>query len=185
MRIKPVGQIALPAFFCILIPDSIRIRGHHHYGFTPMRKTNRYLSVKQTYLITGTLSLLFTLSPTNLEAIEKISLKVQPQTGVIVDNPMEIKSLPHRKTYQVNHEAFTLQFFFNEKDIFGMVLKRDERRPIHFRWCLFRSCEESQHDYKKVIAESSSPPFVKGFFSIPYPFYLNYGFQGIEFSSPN
>ena len=149
-----------------------------------MRKTNRYLS-KQTYLIIGTLSLIFTLSPHNLGAIEKVSLKIQPQTGVIVDNPMVIKSLPHRKTYQVNHESFTLQFFFNEKDIFGMILKRDERRPIHFRWCLFRSCEESQYDYKKVIAEVSNPPFVNGFFSIPYPFYLTYGFQGIEFSSPD
>ena len=150
-----------------------------------MHNKNRYLSSKQTYLIAGTLSILLTLFSPNLWAIENVSLKIHPQTGVIVDNPMEIKSLPHRKTYQVNHEAFTLQFFFNEKDIFGVILKRDERRPIHFRWCLFRSCEESRHDYKKVIAESSSPPFVQGFFSIPYPFYLTYGFQGIEFSSPD
>ena len=150
-----------------------------------MRNRNRYLSAKQTYLIAGALSILLTLSPLNLWAIEKISLKIHSETGVIVDNPMEIKSLPHKKTYQVNHEAFTLQFFFNEKDIFGMILKRDENRPIHFRWCLFRSCEESKHDYKKVIAENSSPPFVQGFFSIPYPFYLTYGFQGIEFSSPD
>ena len=150
-----------------------------------MHNKNRYLSVKQTYLIAGTLSILLTLFSPNLWAIENVSLKIHPQTGVIVDNPMEIKSLPHRKTYQVKHEAFTLQFFFNEKDIFGVILKRDERRPIHFRWCLFRSCEESRHDYKKVIAENSSPPFVQGFFSIPYPFYLTYGFQGIEFSSPD
>jgi hypothetical protein len=150
-----------------------------------MHNKNRYLSVKQTYLIAGTLSILLILFPPNLWAIENVSLKIHPQTGVIVDNPMEIKSLPHRKTYQVKHEAFTLQFFFNEKDIFGVILKRDERRPIHFRWCLFRSCEESRHDYKKVIAENSSPPFVQGFFSIPYPFYLTYGFQGIEFSSPD
>jgi hypothetical protein len=150
-----------------------------------MHNKNRYLSSKQTYLIAGTLSILLTLFSPNLWAIENVSLKIHPQTGVIVDNPMEIKSLPHRKTYQVKHEAFTLQFFFNEKDIFGVILKRDERRPIHFRWCLFRSCEESKHDYKKVIAENSSPPFVQGFFSIPYPFYLTYGFQGIEFSSPD
>ena len=150
-----------------------------------MHNKNRYLSSKQTYLIAGTLSILLTLFSPNLWAIENVSLKIHPQTGVIVDNPMEIKSLPHRKTYQVKHEAFTLQFFFNEKDIFGVILKRDERRPIHFRWCLFRSCDESKHDYKKVIAENSSPPFVQGFFSIPYPFYLTYGFQGIEFSSPD
>ena len=150
-----------------------------------MRNINRYLSAKQTYLIAGTLSILLILSSSNLWAIEKVSLKIHPESGVFVDNPMEIKSLPHRKTYQVNHEAFTLQFFFNEKDIFGMILKRDESRPIHFRWCIFRSCGESQHDYKKVIAEGSSPPFVQGFFSIPYPFYLTYGFQGIEFGSPD
>jgi hypothetical protein len=150
-----------------------------------MRNTNRNFSSKQAYLIASTLFIILNLYPSNLWSIEKVSLKINPETAVIVDNPMEIKSLPHRKTYQVNHKAFTLQFFFNEKDIFGMILKRDENRPIHFRWCLFRSCEESQHDYKKVIAEGLSPPFAQGFFSIPYPFYLTYGFQGIEFSSPD
>ena len=84
-----------------------------------MRNINRYLSAKQTHLIAGAIYILLTLSPTTLEAIEKVSLKIQPETGVIVDNPMVIKSLPHRKTYQVNHESFTLQFFFNEKDILG------------------------------------------------------------------
>jgi len=140
---------------------------------------------KNKYFLTLLLaySLPIILTP-SLWAMEKVSLKTLPQTGIIVTNPMVIASLPHRKTYQVNHEAFTLQFFFNEKDIFGMILKRDKRRPVHFRWCFFRSCEESTHDYRKVIAEPSSPPFALGFFSIPYPFYLPYGFQGIEFSSP-
>jgi hypothetical protein len=124
------------------------------------------------------------LFPSDSRAIEKVSLKTHPQAGIIVANPMEIAKLPGKKTYQVNHEAFTLQFFFNEKDIFGLILKRDKRHPIHFRWCFFRSCEESKHDYKKVIAEASNPPFEQGFFSIPFPFYLPYDFQGIEFSSP-
>ena len=118
-------------------------------------------------------------------AVENISLRAVEPTGVIVPNPMETAKLARGKTFQVNHKTFSVQFFFNEKDIFGMILKRDERRPIHFRWCLFRSCEESQHDYKKVIAEGAGPPFAQGFFSIPYPFYLTYGFQGIEFSSPD
>lgn len=150
-----------------------------------MHNKNRYLATAQAILNTYTLALLLTLSPPSLWAMEKISLKTNPETTVIVSNPMEIASLPGRKTYQVNHEAFTLQFFFNEKDIFGMIIKRDKRRPIHFRWCFFRSCEESRYDYKKVIAEYSSPPFSQGFFSIPYPFYLPYSFQGIEFSSPD
>ena len=150
-----------------------------------MVNKSRYLPIKQILLTAYLLYTLLALSPPRLWAVEKVSLKTHPETGVIVSNPMEIASLPHRKTYQVNHEAFTLQFFFNEKDIFGMILKRDKKRSIHFRWCLFRSCEESSHDYKKVIAELSSPPFAQGFFSIPYPFYLPYGFQGIEFSSPD
>jgi hypothetical protein len=150
-----------------------------------MLNKNRSLPIKQILLTVYLLSTLLALSPAESWAMEKVSLKTHPETGIIVPNPMEIASLPSRKTYQVNHEAFTLQFFFNEKDIFGMILKRDKRRPIHFRWCFFRSCEESSHDYKKVIAELSSPPFAQGFFSIPYPFYLPYGFQGIEFSSPD
>ena len=143
------------------------------------------LPLAQTLFITYLLSVLLNLSPTCLWAMEKISFKTSPQTGVTVPNPMEIAKLPRGKTYRVNHKAFSLQFFFNEKDIFGILLKRDKSRPVHFRWCFFRSCEASQHDYKKVIAEALNPPFDGGFFSLPHPSYLPYGFQGIEFSSPD
>ena len=147
---------------------------------------SRPLPQKQIFLTTiYLLSTWLILSPSLAWGIEKISLKTGVPTGIIVPNPMEISKLPSRKTYQINHKAFSLQFFFNENDIFGIILKRDKRHSIHFRWCLFRSCEESQHDYKKVIAEASNPPFEKGFFSIPYPSYLPYSFQGIEFSSPD
>ncbi len=128
---------------------------------------------------------LLNIFPSNLSALEMVSLKTHPETRIIVSNPMEIKKLPVGKTYLVNHKVFALQFFFNEKDIFGIILKRNKIRPIYFKWCFFRSCEESQHDYKKVIAEAFNPPFEQGFFSIPYPFYLPYGFQGIEFFSPD
>ena len=148
-----------------------------------MHNKNRYLATKQAFLTVCII--LLTLPPPNLWAIEKVSLKTSPETVVTVANPMEIATLPNRKTYLVKHEAFTLQFFFNEKDIFGMILKRDKPLPIHFRWCFYRSCEESTHDYKKVIAEFSSRPFSQRFFSIPFPFYLPYSFQGIEFSSPD
>ena len=117
-------------------------------------------------------------------AINKISLKKYPQLSIQVPNPMETAKLPPRKTFQINHEDFVLQFFFNERDIFGYILKRNKRRPIHFRWCFFRTCEESPYDFKKVIAEAFNPPYSSGFFSIKFPAYLNYSFQGIEFSSP-
>jgi hypothetical protein len=117
-------------------------------------------------------------------AVERVSLKRYPALSLQVPNPMETSKLQARKTFQVNHEEFVLQFFFNERDVFGYILKRNKSRPIHFRWCFFRSCEESPYDYKKVIAQSFSPPFDSGFFSIRFPAYLNYSFQGIEFSSP-
>ena len=118
-------------------------------------------------------------------ALEKISLKEYRALSLKVPNPMETAKLQSGKTFQVNHEEFVLQFFFNERDIFGYILKRNKSRPIHFRWCFFRSCEESPYDFKKVIAQAFNPPYDSGFFSIKFPRYLNYSFQGIEFSSPN
>ena len=140
-------------------------------------------SSRTTCLTIFTLYLLLT-TPSLSWAINKVSLKNYPQLSVTVPNPMETAKLPARKTFQVNHEDFVLQFFFNERDIFGYILKREKKHPIHFRWCFFRSCEESPYDFKKVIAEPFSPPFASGFFSIRFPSYLHYSFQGIEFSSP-
>ena len=124
------------------------------------------------------------ISPNPSYGVERVSLKKYRELSLQVPNPMETSKLPARKTFQVNHEEFILQFFFNERDVFGYILKRNKRRPIHFRWCFFRSCEESPYDYKKVIAQAFNPPYDSGFFSIRFPSYLNYSFQGIEFSSP-
>ena len=140
-------------------------------------------SLRTTCLTLLTLHLLL-ITPSLSWAINKVSLKNYPQLSITVPNPMETSKLPARKTFQVNHEDFVLQFFFNERDIFGYILKREKQYPIHFRWCFFRSCEESPYDFKKVIAEPFSPPFASGFFSIRFPSYLHYSFQGIEFSSP-
>ena len=117
-------------------------------------------------------------------ALERVSLKQYPTLSLQVPNPMDTSKLPARKTYQVNHEEFVLQFFFNERDVFGYILKRNKSRPIHFRWCFFKSCEESAYNYNKIIAQAFNPPYDSGFFSIKFPSYLNYSFQGIEFSSP-
>ena len=140
-------------------------------------------SLRTTCLTILTLHLLL-ITPSLSWAINKVSLKNYPQLSITVPNPMETSKLPPRKTFQVNHEDFVLQFFFNERDIFGYILKREKQYPIHFRWCFFRSCEESPYDFKKVIAEPFSPPLASGFFSIRFPSYLHYSFQGIEFSSP-
>ena len=143
----------------------------------------KLLSQKPVYFASLTCLLLLLIAKPSL-AINKISLKKYPQLSIQVPNPMETAKLPIRKTFQVNHEDFILQFFFNERDIFGYILKRNKSRPIHFRWCFFRTCEESPYDFKKVIAQAFNPPYNSGFFSIKFPSYLNYSFQGIEFSSP-
>jgi hypothetical protein len=154
-----------------------------HNSRIPKTKHLDMFRTRTTVLTILTLYLLW--APSNpANAIEQISLKKYPELSLQVPNPMETFKLPARKTYQVNHEEFVLQFFFNERDVFGYILKRNKSRPIHFRWCFFRSCEESPYDYKKVIAQTFHPPYDSGFFSIKFPSYLNYSFQGIEFSSP-
>ena len=88
-----------------------------------MHKKGSSLSIKLILYI----AFIF-LSPPSLTqpkawAIEKVSLKASPNSGIIVPNPMEIAKLPLKKTYQVNHKAFTLQFFFNEKTYLELSLK--------------------------------------------------------------
>ena len=127
---------------------------------------------------------LFSIEPSLSWALDRVSLKEYKQLSTAVPNPMVIAKLPARKTFQVNHQDFVLQFFFNERDVFGYILKRNKKFPIYFRWCFFRSCEESPYDFKKVIAKPFAAPSANVFFSIRFPSYLNYSFQGIEFSSP-
>ena len=127
---------------------------------------------------------IFLATSNDLFAFDQVSLRKYPELSIPVPNPMETAKLPARKTFQVNHQEFVLQFFFNGRDIFGYILKRNKRRPIHFRWCFFRTCDESPYDFKKVIAQAFNPPYNSGFFSIKFPSYLNYSFQGMEFSSP-
>ena len=148
------------------------------------RKCMFKLFILKTICFTLFTCLLLLLVAKPSSAINKISLKKYPQLSIQVPNPMETAKLPARKTFQINHEDFVLQFFFNERDIFGYILKRNKSRPIHFRWCFFRNCEESPYDFKKVISEAFNPPYSSGFFSIKFPAYLNYSFQGIKFSSP-
>ena len=127
---------------------------------------------------------IFLATSNDLFAFDQVSLRKYPELSIPVPNPMETEKLPARQTFQVNHKEFVLQFFFNGRDIFGYILKRNKKRPIHFRWCFFRTCEESPYDFKKVIAQAFNPPFSSGFFAIKFPSYLRYSFQGMEFSSP-
>ncbi len=121
--------------------------------------------------------------PSPCDPAEKISLKKYPHQGFPVPNPVDLTRLPKGKTFQITHKDFILQFFFNEQDIFGIIFKRNIKRPIHIRWCFFRNCEENPLDYKVVIAEPYQPPMEQNFFSVTFPPQLPYSFQGLEFTS--
>jgi hypothetical protein len=74
-----------------------------------------------------------------------------------------------------------LQFFFNNRDIFGFIFKRKPDIGIMAHLCLYRSCEETSYDLRNVIAKPFEPPYDKTFFSIKFPSNLQYEFQGLEF----
>ena len=171
MRYKADRTYVLSAFFC---------------GKTNQNTDNymaKLFSLNPTWLA-PLIFPIFLATSNDLFAFDQVSLRKYPELSIPVPNPMETEKLPARQTFQVNHKEFVLQFFFNGRDIFGYILKRNKKRPIHFRWCFFRTCEESPYDFKKVIAQAFNPPFSSGFFAIKFPSYLRYSFQGMEFSSP-
>ena len=114
----------------------------------------------------------------------KISLQKYFQLSTPISNPIDLTKLPHGKTFQVATPYFILQFFFDGKNLSGVVYKRDKRQIIRVRWCLFRNCEHSPYDYNVTIAESYSPPFDDDFFTVKFPPGLQYEFQGLEFFTP-
>ena len=122
-----MGQIALPAFFCTLALDSIKIRGHNHSGFLAMSK--KTLPLIQTFFIIYLLPAFLNISPPCLWAMEKVSFKTYPQTGITVPSPMEIAKLPRGKTYQVNHKAFSLQFFSTKRIFLASSSKETRGGP--------------------------------------------------------
>jgi len=113
--------------------------------------------------------------------IDTVSFKKYPILSIPVPNKVDLTKLPRGKTFQINHPQFILQYFFNNKDIFGMVLNREPKYGIIVHLCFFRSCEETPHDLKKIIARPQVPPFDQTFFSVKFPHQLQYEFQGLEF----
>ena len=119
--------------------------------------------------------------PNNAYCFETISLKQYSDLNILVPSKVELTKLPRGKTFQVNHSHFTLQFFFNNRDIFGFIFKRKPGTGIMAHLCLYRSCEVTPYDLRNVIAMPFEPPYDKTFFSIKFPQKLQYEFQGLEF----
>ena len=119
--------------------------------------------------------------PNNAYCLETISLKQYSDLNILVPSRVDLTKLPIRKVFQVNHSQFTLQFFFNNRDIFGFIFKRKPGTGIMAHLCFYRSCEETSYDLRNVIAMPFEPPYDKTFFSIKFPQKLQYNFQGLEF----
>ena len=114
-------------------------------------------------------------------SFDTISLQQDSTQGIPVPSRLDLTKLSIGKTFQVNHSKFALQFFFNNRDIFGFIVKREQNFGIIVHLCFFRSCQESPYDLKQVIAMPQDPRSDRTFFSVRFPRGLQYDFQGIEF----
>jgi len=127
--------------------------------------------------------LLIHVSAEDAYCFETVSLKKYSVPNIPVPSRIDLTQLPIGKTFHVNHSKFTLQFFFNNRDVFGFILKREPQSGILVHLCFFRSCEESPYDINQFIAMPQGPPSDRTFFSIKIPQGLQYEFQGLEFLS--
>jgi hypothetical protein len=114
---------------------------------------------------------------------EQVSFNQYKENTIPVASKIDLTILPKGEIYKVKHPDFVLQYFFNNLDIFGYIFKRKRNIGIKAHLCLYRSCEESKYDLKKIIAKPQEPPYDKTFFSIKFPPGLQYEFQGLEFIS--
>ena len=135
----------------------------------------------KTSLIVILTSIIITSKSVNCH--EQVSFNQYKENTIPVPSKVDLTSLPKGEIYKVNHPEFVLQYFFNNLDIFGYIFKRKRNIGIKAHLCLYRSCEESKYDLKKIIAKPQKPPYDKTFFSIKFPPGLQYEFQGLEFTS--
>ena len=127
------------------------------------------------------LTCVISLVPNNASCLDTISFNQYSDLNILVPSKIDLTKLPIGKVFQVNHSQFTLQFFFNNRDIFGFIFKRKPDTGIIAHLCFYRSCEETPYDLRNVIAIPFDPLYDKTFFSIKFPQNLQYNFQGLEF----
>ena len=147
-----------------------------------MGNKNFFLNLQQKYCLSFVLIVLIFSPSTLLSGTAKnISLSTYKELAIPVPNPMDLTTLPPRKTYQVTDSKFILQFFYDGKEIYGFIFKRDRDVSVYIRWCFFRSCEESPFDYNLRIADAFTPPYDQTFFTGEVPAQMKYQFQGLKF----
>ncbi len=140
-------------------------------------------SVNNLKLLLSFLLILFIWKPSVpfSQEIKTISLKTYQELSILVPNPMDLTKISPGNTYQVTDPKFVLQFYFNGKDAYGVIFKRDKEYSLFMHWCFFKSCEESPYDINIKIATALTPPYDQLFFSARLPPKLNYRFKGLKF----
>ena len=142
-------------------------------------------SINKIRLIVTFFLVIFVFLKSNSYCFETASFKRGPTNIIEVPSNLDLTKLPRDKIYKISHSKFVLQFFFNNRDIFGFILKRKHNFGIMIHLCFFRSCAESAYDNYQVITMPQDPPPNKTFFSVKFPQSLRYDFQGIEFLAIN
>ena len=140
-----------------------------------------FLTKSKCWAVSTILAYVIFSIPSNASCLETISLKQYSDLNILVPSKIDLTKLPIGKVFQVNHSQFTLQFFFNNRYIFGFIFKRKPNTGIIAHLFFYRSCEETSYDLRNVIAKPFEPPYDKSFFTIKFPQKLQYNFQGLEF----
>ena len=148
---------------------------------SPHTPSPNFLTKSKCWAVSTILAYAIFSIPNNAYGIETISLQQYSDQNILVPSRVDITKLPIGKVFQVNHSQFTLQFFFNNRDIFGFIFKRKPNIGIIAHLCFYRSCEETSYDLRNVVAKPYEPPYDKTFFSVKFPSNLQYEFQGLEF----
>jgi len=129
--------------------------------------------------------LFFCVPADNVHGFDAVSFEQGSIQSIPVPSKVDLTKLPRGKIFQVNHSKFTLKFFFNNRDVFGFILKREPNFGIILHLCFFRSCEESPYDSNQIVAMPQDSPSDQTFFSVKFPRGLKYDFQGMEFLPVN
>ena len=105
-----------------------------------------------------------TITSQSVHCHERVSFKQYKEYAISVASKVDLTTLPKGEIYKVIHPDFVLQYFFNNLDILGYIFKRKRNIGIKAHLCLYRSCEESKYDLKKIIAKPQEPPYYKTIF---------------------
>ena len=143
--------------------------------------SNCFFDLSTKWKLLGIASFFILSSADKAFCFDTMPIKEDSDRSIEVSSKVDLTKLPLGETFKVRHPKFTLQYFFNNRDVFGFILRRQPSFGIVVHLCFFRSCEESPFDINELIAMPQDPQKERAFFSVRLPHGLQYEFQGMEF----